>query len=105
MRAISSITHSSHCGPRKDSGSSPEKNTHTAPFGHSSLRSDDTQRGARITAAGREDAALAFEIDVVEIGRGRRDQMDALDAGSHCDVNRRRHRMGLAGATTNLPPN
>jgi hypothetical protein len=36
-------------GPRNDSGSSPEKNTHIAPFGHSSRRRDDTQcgRGSR----------------------------------------------------------
>src|SRR5215471_3826400 len=31
--------------PRDDSGSSPEKNTHIAPFGHSSRRREDTQRG------------------------------------------------------------
>src|SRR5262252_4047396 len=45
MRAISSMTTISASGPRNDSGSSPEKNTHIAPFGHSSRRRDDTQRG------------------------------------------------------------
>src|SRR5215469_5239306 len=45
MRAISSKTTISASGPRNDSGSSPEKNTHIAPFGHSSRRRDDTQRG------------------------------------------------------------
>src|SRR5215471_3921566 len=45
MRPISSITASSHCGPRRLSGSSPENNTHIAPLGHSSRRRDDTQRG------------------------------------------------------------
>src|SRR5499427_5023337 len=45
MRPISSMMQSSHCGPRRVSGSSPEKNTHIAPFGHSSRRRDDTQRG------------------------------------------------------------
>jgi hypothetical protein len=45
MRAISSTITISASGPRNDSGSSPEKNTHIAPFGHSSRRRDDTQRG------------------------------------------------------------
>ena len=39
------MTTISASGPRNDSGSSPEKNTHIAPFGHSSRRRDDTQRG------------------------------------------------------------
>jgi hypothetical protein len=43
MRAISSITHNSHCGPLRLSGSSPEENTHIAPLGRSSRRLLDTR--------------------------------------------------------------
>src|SRR5215475_1248886 len=34
----------------------------------------------RITAAGREYAALAFDVDVVKVGRGWGDEVKALDA-------------------------
>ena len=44
-QALAAFSDGDACGQRNDSGSSPEKNTHIAPFGHSSRRRDDTQRG------------------------------------------------------------
>src|SRR5262249_56756290 len=51
-----------------------------------------------IAAAGRKDAALTFYIDVVKVGRGWRNKVDALDAGTHCGMHCSRHRVRFASA-------
>src|SRR5215831_5940586 len=51
----------------------------------------------RITAAGREYAAPAFDIDIVKVGRGWSDEVNALYASAHRGMHRRRHRMRFAG--------
>ena len=48
--------------------------------------------------AGREDAALAFDVDIVKVGRGWGDEVNALYPSANRGVHRRRHRVRLAGA-------
>src|SRR5262245_31654489 len=81
MRAISSMTTISASGPRNDSGSSPEKHTHIAPFGHSSRRRDDTQRG-------RGSRPQVANI-VMEVGRCWSDEVNALYLSAHRGMHRR----------------
>src|SRR5215831_8472796 len=52
----------------------------------------------RITAAGREYTALAFDVDIVKVGRGWGDEVNALYASAHRSMNRCRHRVRFAGA-------
>src|SRR5215469_424746 len=52
----------------------------------------------RITAAGREYTALAFDVDIVKVGRGWGDEVNALDASAHRSMHRLRHRVRFAGA-------
>src|SRR5262249_35698865 len=51
-----------------------------------------------ITAAGREYAALAFDVAIVNVGRGWGDEVNALYASAHRGMHRRRHRVRFAGA-------
>src|SRR5262249_46710254 len=51
-----------------------------------------------ITAAGGEDAGFAFDVDVVKVGGGWGDEVNALYPSAHCHVYRCRHRVRLAGA-------
>src|SRR6516164_11168320 len=51
-----------------------------------------------ITAAGRKYTALAFDVDIVKVGRGWGNKVDALDASAHRGMHRCRHRVRLAGA-------
>src|SRR5215467_9296086 len=44
-----------------------------------------------ITAAGREYTALAFDVDIVKVGRGWGDEVNALYASAHRRMHRRRH--------------
>src|SRR5262249_35652563 len=53
---------------------------------------------ARVAAAGREDAALTFDIGVMKVGRGWRNKVDAFDADADRRVHGRGHRVRFAGA-------
>src|SRR5262249_24074904 len=54
--------------------------------------------GPWITAASGEDAGFAFDVDIVKVGRGWGDEVNALYASSHRGMHRRRHRVRFAGA-------
>src|SRR5215469_2613527 len=100
MRPISSIAASSHCGPRRLSGSSPEKNTHIAPVWPFQPSPRRHPARARVAAAGREYTAFAFDVDIVKVGRGWGDEVNALYASAHRGMHRRRHRVRFTGAAT-----
>ena len=46
-----------------------------------------------ITAAGREYTAFAFDVDIVKVGRGWGDEVNALNASAHRGMHRRGHRV------------
>src|SRR5262249_37413694 len=46
-----------------------------------------------ITAAGGEDAGSAFDVDVVKVGRGWGDEVNARYTGAHRGMHRRGHRV------------
>src|SRR5262249_49237638 len=54
----------------------------------------------QITATGREDAALALDVDVMEVGRCWSDEVDARYTSAHRGMHRRRHRVRFAGTAT-----
>jgi hypothetical protein len=46
----------------------------------------------------REYTALAFDLDIVKVGRGWGDEVNALYPSAHRGMHRRRHRVRFAGA-------
>src|SRR5215469_9021741 len=51
-----------------------------------------------ITAAGREYTALAFDVDIVKVGRGWGNEVNALYPSAYRSMHRCRHGVRLAGA-------
>src|SRR5262249_25136564 len=51
-----------------------------------------------IAAADREYTAFALDVDIVKVGRGWGDEVNALYPSAHRGMHRRRHRVRFAGA-------